>query len=161
MSKKMQLAAVFIVLSFNFSVLASDKFPKMPDAHLTPGELCQRPDAYRYPERIAYCERNVDSKTKRKVMNTYDKELGYQTTKMPRNKFKIDHFIPLCMGGSNSEQNLWPQHESIYQQTDELEFVLCQKMSQGDLKQSDAVDLIKRAKFEVKMVEELLQEYRY
>jgi hypothetical protein len=65
---------------------------------------------------------------------------------MPRGKFKIDHYIPLCMGGSNERANLWPQHESVYTITDPLEQALCAKMSEGKLLQSAAIDLIRQAK---------------
>ena len=65
---------------------------------------------------------------------------------MPRGKFKIDHYIPLCMGGSNERINLWPQHESVYKITDALEQKLCEKMAQGKMLQSEAIDLIREAK---------------
>jgi len=71
---------------------------------------------------------------------------------MNRMDFKIDHFIPLCAGGSNDPVNLWPQHKSVYQQTDPVEPLLCQRMLEGKLSQTDAVKLIMRAKLDLNQV---------
>ena len=122
-----------------------DSFPKGPDASLTPGTLCTSPDSYRYPEHIPYCSRNVDTDTKKGRFIAYD-QIGYRTMSMPRGDFKIDHYIPLCMGGGNDAANLWPQHKSVYAITDPLEPALCEKMAEGKLKQADAVALIKQGK---------------
>lgn len=138
---------LFAVLLLAQSVFAgSAAFPIKPDPSKTPGETCSHPNTYRYPERIAYCERDVDSETKREIIAEYDRDFGYRIRTMPRNQFKIDHYIPLCMGGSNQIENLWPQHESVYKITDPLEALLCQKMAEGVLKQADAIDMIKQAK---------------
>jgi len=121
-------------------------YPLGPDASKTPGQTCQHPDAYRYAERIAYCNRDVDKETKAEIMREYDRELGYSVTKMPRSQFKIDHYIPLCMGGSNAVANLWPQHQNVYEVTDSLEGKLCQLMANGRLRQAKAISLIREAK---------------
>lgn len=124
---------------------AGGNFPKGPDAALTPGALCNHADAYRYPEKIKYCERDVSSSTKAGIFQKYD-QLGYRTRSMKRQAFKIDHYIPLCAGGSNETKNLWPQHESVYQITDQLEALICEKMAAGRLLQKDAIQLIMEAK---------------
>ncbi|QDK37869.1 hypothetical protein [Bdellovibrio sp. NC01] len=139
------LIALALVSLVSVVSQAADQFPKGPDANLTPGALCTRPTSHRYPEGINYCERNVDSGTKKDVFREYDK-IGYRTLQMDRQKFKIDHYIPLCMGGANSEDNLWPQHVSVYTITDPLEPVLCEKMAQGKLLQKDAIAMIKYGK---------------
>lgn len=154
----MKVTVLFTVLLVAQSVFAGPAFPKNPDAELTPGELCTEPTAYRYPERIPYCDRNVKVDIKRAVIRTYDQDLGYRIRSMPRNKFKIDHYIPLCMGGSNDPENLWPQHESVYQITDELEELLCEKMAEGVLTQARAIDMIKRAKNHLNEVPNLINE---
>ena len=77
---------------------------------------------------------------------------------MDRMKFKIDHFIPLCMGGSNDKSNLWPQHESVYKITDPLEPAMCNKMAEGKLLQAEAIDLIKYAKQHLDEVPRILRE---
>lgn len=135
------------------SVLAQalEAYPKGPDENLTPGALCEHADQLRYPEKIKYCERDVSSQEKGQIFVSYD-QLGYRTRSLKRQDFKIDHYIPLCAGGSNDERNLWPQHESVYTITDPLEALVCEKMSAGRLLQKDAVALIKEAKNNLGMV---------
>jgi hypothetical protein len=132
-------------------------YPTTPHEELTPGALCERPSQKRYPEGIPYCSRDVEPSTKRAVMEEYDRTLGYRTTQMERSQFKIDHFIPLCMGGSNREENLWPQHRTVYEQTDPLEGLACEKMAQGRLLQKDAVAMIREAKYDLKKAPVILR----
>lgn len=127
-------------------------FPAGPNPVLTPGRLCDNPVKYRYPEQIAYCERDVSFETKEILIQRYDEQLGFHIQSMNRADFKIDHFIPLCAGGSNDSQNLWPQHKSIYLITDPLEPLLCEKMAAGKLSQADAVRLVIRAKTNLSQV---------
>ena len=136
-------SALFLVAT---TAIAGGAFPTGPDQQMTPGEVCGERRIFRYPEHIAYCERNVDSDTKKDVIKSYDQNLGYKIQQMPRNKFKIDHYIPLCMGGANDKENLWPQHESVYTITDPLEQEACEKMAEGKLLQAKAIELIKQAK---------------
>ena len=146
--------SLFSLLLVNFALAGGrpDRYPKNPNTVETPGKLCSGSNNYRYPERIQYCERNVDSYTKQAVILNYDKVLGYQIRSMNRQDFKIDHLIPLCAGGANTEDNLWPQHKSVYDITDPLEPVICEKMSQGKLLQADAIKLILKAKLNLDQV---------
>jgi hypothetical protein len=153
------LALAFVLLS-SVTSFADGAFPKTPDQTLTPGALCSTPDQKRYPEGIAYCSRDVGGDLKQKVMETYDSTLGYTITSMNRSLFKIDHFIPLCMGGSNQAENLWPQHASVYVITDPLEQVSCDKMAAGKLRQADAVEMIKHAKLNLADAPETLRHLR-
>jgi hypothetical protein len=118
------------------------KFPSHPHTEVTPGSLCERASELRYPEHIKYCERDVEGSLKAQLFVMYDRQFGYETTQMQRTAFKIDHLIPLCMGGSNKADNLWPQHVSIYEQTDPFEPFLCGAMASGKLKQAEAVQII-------------------
>lgn len=133
------------VLSVASGAIAGD-FPRSPDPKLTPGTLCQSPDSYRYPEEIPYCNRAVSSKRKREIFEAYKRKLGYPTAKIARSKFKIDHYIPLCMGGGNDDENLWPQHVSIYTLTDRVDELLCDKLAAGRLTQAEAIAQIKEVK---------------
>ncbi len=153
-SKQGFFAGLFVVLGVVSAYAGSraQNFPIKPDAQITPGDLCNRPTARRYPEGINYCDRDVMSDTKRAVIQVYETKLGYNIMGNGRMNFKIDHYIPLCMGGSNEVKNLWPQHKSIYAQTDPLEPLLCQKMASGSLLQKDAVQLIIRAKNDLSQV---------
>jgi hypothetical protein len=134
------------------SELEAMRFPLGPDHSVTPGETCQRADTVRYPEKIAYCSRDVSSGTKNEIIRNYDKTFGYEIGRMNRSEFKIDHYISLCMGGSNSTKNLWPQHQSVYTKTDPLEQKLCELMSAGKLLQKDAIEMIRRAKNDLSQV---------
>lgn len=146
------LCTLFLVATNAF---ATGTYPKGPDQQLTPGEICTEQRVFRYPEHIAYCERNVATDTKRQVIKTYDQNLGYSIQSMPRGQFKIDHYIPLCMGGGNDKENLWPQHESVYTITDPLEQEACEKMAAGKLLQAKAIELIRQAKNHLDQVAEI------
>ncbi len=137
--------------------VVGDVFPKGPELTITPGKLCDKPAKYRYAEKIAYCERDVSSETKEHVIANYDQSFGYQVGKMKREDFKVDHFIPLCVGGSNDRANLWPQHKSVYDITDPLEPIVCAKMYQGKLKQSEAVLLVVEAKTHLDRVSRIIK----
>lgn len=133
------------------------RFPTHPDAEMTPGKLCTNGTVRRYPEGIAYCTRNVERDLKAEIFKAYDSELGFETRQMNRGDFKIDHYIPLCAGGANSIENLWPQHRSVYEITDPMEPLVCQKMSEGVLKQAEAIELIKRGKNDLDQVEGIIE----
>jgi hypothetical protein len=121
---------------------SDERFPTHPHTDVTPGSLCERASELRYPEHIKYCNRDVDGALKAQLFVMYDQKFGYETRSMNRADFKIDHLIPLCMGGSNQSDNLWPQHESIYQHTDPLEPFLCETLAAGKIKQAEAVQII-------------------
>ncbi len=142
------LSSLFVMLFVaSVSFAGQDgRYPKGPNESMTPGSVCKSPSRYRYPEKVAYCERDVHSVLKREIIAEYDRKLGYRIESMDRQAFKIDHYIPLCMGGSNHRNNLWPQHRSVYEVTDPLEQVLCEKMALGVLRQAQAIDLIREAK---------------
>lgn len=139
-------AAYLSLLGLGDLVFTAGAYPTVPNLEMTPGSLCSTPSERRYPERIAYCERNVDKSLKREVMEDYDRKLHFQTLVLPREEFKIDHHIPLCMGGSNQKNNLWPQHKTVYEKTDAAEAFLCEKLSKGYLEQVEAVDVIRDLK---------------
>ena len=147
------LTTSLVGLSLVLSVTAhAGAIPTHPTA-ATPGVLCSEPDAYRYPENIPYCERDVDSKTKKAVIKLYMTEVpGFAITVETRHEYKIDHYIPLCMGGANVIENLWPQHMSVYQYTDILESEICQELEAGEISQAIAVEKIKFAKNNIELL---------
>lgn len=127
---------------------------------MTPGSLCTTPSEFRYQERIAYCERDVETQLKDSIIDIYEIEYGFSVTPQNRKQYKIDHYIPLCMGGSNNVDNLWPQQQRIYTITDPLEHELCQKLSSGKIKQSAAIDMIRKGKNNLELVPDLLSQVR-
>lgn len=150
------LFAFFMMLVFAGAVLAAD-FPQSPELSITTGKLCDRPSAYRYAEKIPYCERDVTYETKEILMKEYDQKFNYRILNLPRADIKIDHLIPLCAGGSNDISNLWPQHKSVYAVTDPLEPIVCAKMAAGRLKQAQAVSLVIEAKTNLERTPKILQ----
>ncbi len=146
----MKVSAFLLSLVISCTSWSNTTFPMHPAPNLTPGSLCQNPDELRYPEKIAYCNRNVSAQTKIDVIETYEHEFNFSIL-AARPDFKIDHFIPLCMGGSNRTDNLWPQHKSIYEITDPLEFELCQKLAHGNISQAQAVSTIRKAKLAIQL----------
>ena len=142
---KSQFFGASLIVLLSLAGMA-DVFPKTPDPRLTPGILCTEPVELRYSEKIAYCGRDVSTDLKEQIFSMYKSQLGFTFEGFDRSKFKIDHLIPLCMGGANDLKNLWPQHESLYSKTDRLEELLCEKMYRGRVKQAQAIDLMLRAK---------------
>src|SRR6476620_10255251 len=126
------LGVLVLISSLAF---AGDRFPMGPEPMHTPGSLCTSTAKKRYKENINYCERNVNTSDKNQIIKMYDEELGYEIRQMNRQDFKIDHFIPLSIGGSNAKDNLWPQHKSVFEITDPLEQELSNKMVSGSISQ--------------------------
>jgi len=153
-----QLLTSALILSSSLAFADDSRFPTQPDAQLTPGAVCTHPDSYRYPEHIAYCSRAVDSQTKKDIIAQYDRERGFQIESMNRGDFKIDHYIPLCAGGANDRDNLWPQHKSVYAITDPLEPAICNQMAAGKLTQARAIEIIKQGKAHLDQVPDLLKQ---
>jgi hypothetical protein len=120
--------------------------PIVPDPRLTPGSLCKQPSEFRYPERIPYCERDVDGQTKAFLRTQYANVLSFTFSDFSLETYKTDHMIPLCAGGSNDTDNLWPQHLEVQRITDPLEPRICAFMEQGLMLQAEAVKLIIEAK---------------
>lgn len=131
-------------------------YPLHPDPGLTPGSLCTEPDRYRHPEQIPYCERNVNSFLKESIFIAYKRDLGYRLTG-DRTLYKIDHLIPLCAGGSNNRDNLWPQHVKLSTITDQIESVGCEKLSKEKITQKALIELVMRAKMDLTQAPKILK----
>lgn len=155
MKRLIHALTILGMMIFVLDLKAAD-FPATPHLLVTPGKLCDRPVKKRYPEGIDYCERDVNFIQKEAIILMYDQKFGYKISSMERLDFKLDHFIPLCAGGSNDNENLWPQHKSIYLETDPVEPLICEKMALGLLKQKDAVILIQDLKTRRKKASQVL-----
>lgn len=153
---KKSLLLLLVFLSLNAVAAATANYPSGPDPRLTPGAICTLTEKYRYPERIAYCERDVSVELKSSIFQSYRKILGY-TLSGARNTYKIDHFIPLCAGGSNERENLWPQHVSVYSITDPLEELACKRLAKGLITQQEVINLIVTAKRDLRRAGEVYQ----
>lgn len=149
------LLILSLLLTSSYS-LARNTYPLGPELSITPGSLCSEPEEFRYPEKIAYCGRYVTGHLKDAIFASYRKNLGYE---LPgdRSDYKIDHFIPLCAGGSNYQNNLWPQHITISRITDPIEAQGCEKLAKGLISQKDLVNLIYQAKTNIEVAPEVLR----
>ena len=156
---KIMLLGLLISTGLFAEIIYKADFPLGPDPIVTPGSLCTSPDAYRYPERIPYCNRGVDREAKDDIFVNY-RNMGYRLDPKNRTQYKIDHLIPLCAGGSNREDNLWPQHQSVYVITDPMEPLACDKLKIGAIKQAEVVQLILQAKHNLKLVPKTIQYLR-
>lgn len=144
-TKFMLKISVFVAwFSAAFFSVAVFAFPIVPDQGKTPGTECTRNDPdfaeFRYREKIPYCQRNVSEYTKDKIYKLYGID------QRCKNRYTIDHFIPLSLGGNNAETNLWPEHKLIKQTRADLELKLFQQLSNGTITQQQAIDTIYREK---------------
>jgi len=147
--------SVLIFVASQASALDGTLFPLTPDSTLTPGSVCQHPSERRYHERISYCERSVSTRAKDQVIENYDQQLHFSIGELKRSDFKIDHFIPLSLGGSNESSNLWPQHRSVYTLTDPVEEKLFRLLSTTRITQAEAIATIKHVKNNVDESDEI------
>jgi len=90
-----------------------------PDPRLTPGDVFQVSAAQVSVSGYASKVRNVPVTEKRAVYAEY--HLAYPE---PAGSYECDHFIPLCLGGSNSIKNLWPEPAPQFHWKDGLEVYL-------------------------------------
>ena len=113
----------------------------LPDPGFTPGMLCTPNDpnfsTFRYPEHIAYCNRNVPHEEKLAIAQEY----GISTNDFA--SYEFDHYIPLAIGGSDDIKNIWPQPLSGAHQKDTLEQELFNKLSTGAITQAAAIAQIR------------------
>ncbi len=109
-----------------------------PDMNKTPGYFCDKnnPDfkELRYKEQIPVCKRNVSVSLKNKIYADYGVAVE------ERKDYTIDHKIPLSLGGSNDQMNLWPQHKLIY--TGVLELLVFNLINEQRINHKEALDLV-------------------
>jgi hypothetical protein len=98
-----------LVLSLMWVLVAHAADPSLPNALLTPGEV--RPDLtqericktkWMLPKKTITDARYVPVREKNNVIKAYD-------YKGKRSAIEVDHLIPRCLGGADTEKNLWPQ----------------------------------------------------
>lgn len=112
-----------------------------PDPTLTPGALCTPFsvgfDGYAYPASVPHCRRHVTLTMRRTVLAKYGVPWARRGT------VEIDHYIPLCLGGSNDLINLWAEPLSSARKKDVLEVHLCALLRGGKITQAAAVQQIR------------------
>ncbi len=117
--------------------IRSGRFTVAPDWDATPGVLCTRRDRdfdeYRYAERIPHCRRNFSKKEKQEVSRWYG--LPWEE----HSKYQFDHLLSLCLGGSNSLNNVWPMIYDQARKKAKMEWNLCRRLTEGKVTQKQAV----------------------
>lgn len=130
---------------------ATADVPITPNPNQTVGDFCTVNDPdfveFRYAEQIPYCVRKVDSSRRAKI---YDE---YGIPARCRYLYTIDHFVPLSMGGSNQNQNLWPEHRDIKATRQNLELETYVALRDGRMTWRQAVRIIRDAKLNPPPVE--------
>lgn len=131
---------LFLSLILLISPLSYASYPLAPDPQRTPGELCSEEDpdfeTYRYAERIPYCVRNVSYSRRQDIYDMYG------IPEKCRSQYTVDHFIPLALGGNNSDSNLWPEHKSVKNARYDLEMDLFWALERGELTQEEAIEIV-------------------
>ena len=151
----MKITIALLITLVSIQAFAGNAYPRFPDLRITPGSLCDKPDSYRYPEQIPYCERTLNSFMKEVIFIDYRKQ-GFSLSG-ERSQYKVDHFIPLCAGGSNNKDNLWPQYYTISKITDPIEAMGCEVLAKGKISQRDLIELIMQAKLDTKEAPRVLK----
>lgn len=122
---------------FLFHSLNSLPYYKTPRIDIAPGHLCSVEDRhfqkYRYEEQIPYCKRRVSANQKKRICALY----GVHTQEERRKSYTVDHIIPLSIGGSNNDKNLWCQHKDIH--SGDFEFEVYLQMKRGKIRQAEAL----------------------
>ena len=107
----------------------------------TPGHLCTKSDPdfdeQRYPEQIPHCARKVSHATRVKVSQPY----GVSEDEL--DAYQVDHLLPLGLGGSNSEKNLWPVPYAQARKKAEFEFETFNQLKDGKITQREAISRIR------------------
>jgi len=129
---------ILLLITLIFSCGYSKPYLTVPPVD---GSLCTKKDkdfdGLRYYELIPHCKRNVSTKRKDKIC----KRDGIHN----RRDFIVDHIIPLSIGGSNKDDNLWCQHKTLQVTAEEYRAYL--KLKTGEWSQAIALDYILDLKF--------------
>jgi hypothetical protein len=150
----------FILLVYlGLSALANHPhvFPLVPNPKLTPGDTCRQGEpAYsrlRYAQRVPVCDRTVDTEQRQRIYDNYGIPHGC------RQNYTIDHFIPLSIGGSNRNENLWPEHKSIKQSRLHFEEWIMKQVEESIMTQQQAIQRVYQEKMNSRLNPSQATEY--
>jgi hypothetical protein len=114
----------------------------VPDPTLTPGAV-RTTDAGEICAADTRALRHWSRERDDRIMEEYGLPTG------PHPTMEIDHLIPLCLGGSDDDKNLWPQpRRSLEPQwnaerKDDLEAKLCHMVCDGEIAVTEAQQAIR------------------
>jgi hypothetical protein len=112
-------AAVVVTVALCASPAAAD----LPNASLTPGAVADTDATIVCAYGYARAHRNVPYAERDRVYNEYGIPRGTRSAS-PRRGYRIDHLVPLELGGANDERNLWPQTFADSERKDRVESAL-------------------------------------
>lgn len=143
MNARLRLILIIGILLFLSLTTLAAPIPQTPNV---PGSLCTQSDpdfeTLRYDTKVPYCKRNVTEARKAKIYESY----GIPVEE--RSQYTIDHIIPLAIGGSNHDDNLWPEHhKTIKLCRANLEVILFKDLRDNKITQSEAIEIVLRVKF--------------
>jgi hypothetical protein len=131
--KALLAASAALLVGFTAPAWAAEQSQAIvPDPTLTPGavrttdvgEICSTPTSS-----LRHWDRARDNR----ILAEYGLPPG------PHPDYEVDHLIPLCLGGSDADSNLWPEPrrslepEWNAERKDRLEATLCQAVCAGGL----------------------------
>jgi hypothetical protein len=119
--------ALILPAYVGFRILNVDKYP---NTSMTPGTV------YQNITEKDVCDSGY-SKRIRNVLVLQNKSIYYAygiKYPQPSGAYEVDHFIPLSIGGSNDDKNLWPQPAQPlpgFREKDKVEFFLHNEICAG------------------------------
>jgi hypothetical protein len=114
-------------------------YPYYPSPDMTPGDVQETDSSQFCQSGWSSAHRHVTSSQYRQVYGAYG--IPYP---QPTGTFELDHFIPLELGGANTNYNLWPQPRDTdyglgFHEKDNLENELHHLVCTGQLDTDTAV----------------------
>ncbi len=104
----------------NFALTPGHIFP-----NITKAEVCY--------SGYAKLARKVPLSLKKEIYKSYGMEYPQL-----EGAYELDHFVSLCLGGSNSNINLWPQPTPEFRMKDKIEWILCRQVCEGKMTLKEA-----------------------
>jgi hypothetical protein len=132
----------FAFLAFIYGASGAWGQAIVPDPTLTPGAV-RTVDAGEICATDTRALRHWSRERDDRIMAEYGLPTG------PHPTVEVDHLIPLCLGGSDDDKNLWPQprrsieKEWNAERKDELEARLCQMVCSGEIAVAEAQQAIR------------------
>ena len=129
-----------LVLSLGFLIQHTGVADIVLDHEATPGDLCKEGDLdfsnFDYPSHVARCTRHVTKGMKQQVADYYE------VVEEDWSNYEFDHLYPLCAGGSNHIENLWPEPKELALEKDKIENKICRALKAGTMDQEEAIQEI-------------------
>jgi hypothetical protein len=94
-----------------------------PNRAIVTGDILERNKSIICKTGYSSTVRNVPLSLRKKVFARDGVEYP-----QPRFTYELDHWLPLCLGGSNDESNLFVQFEPYYKWKDRVEVYLCKEL---------------------------------